>query len=388
MRYSITLFVIFSFVLIFNASAGSGTQTDPFTVAQAIAKSDNSAQTYWVKGYVVGEMSDFSNNKYFYELAPPFSGTSAYLIADNPDEVNLAKCMPVQLGTERSSSMNLDEFPQFWRKEVITCGLLRDYFAMPGLKTLSSLEVVSQQPLTNEAANWNFFEDMDGDYEPASASSIFAGGTYSGETGDWKLYGATWGESSNDKKWGKASARLRLSEASTGNAGYMQMEADKANGAGTIRFWAGYYDTDNGGAIAIQVSTDGGKNWETKIASQAIAKDWKEYQFKLDVSGNVRVRIMKAENGSAGINIDKIKISDYYGTTALNVTKNPSIDYYSTSNGIVLKLGNTASTLMIYNITGQEIYRNASIAGTQLIKLKTGIYFVKINNKSYKVICK
>ena len=80
-------------LLSYNVFAGTGSKDSPFTVSQAIAKTDGSAQTYWVKGYIVGEMSDFSNNKYFYELAPPFDGTSAYLIADNPNEIDLKKCM-------------------------------------------------------------------------------------------------------------------------------------------------------------------------------------------------------------------------------------------------------------------------------------------------------
>lgn len=381
-------FTLYFFSLLFFAIyAGNGTETDPFTVAHAIAKSDNSAKTYWVKGYIVGEMRDFSNNKYFYELAPPFAGTGAYLLSDNPDEINLSKCFPVQLGSAYTDNFNLDENPQYWRKEVLVCGLLRDYFAMPGLKTLNSLTVLSPSPLNDETKVWNFYEDMDGSYQAASTSSIFAGGTYAGETGSWKLYGATWGDSSNDSKWGKAAARLRLSEASTGNPGYMQMEFDKPDGAGVIRFWSGYYDTDNGGSLAIYVSTNQGQSWGNAIAQSVIAKGWKEYQFVLNVPGNVRVRIMKAENGSAGINVDNIRINDYKVPNAVDKINLAQLPYKNTDGGILLKYLPENEEIRLFNITGKLILHRQNVYSGLFIGLTRGVYFLKNKEKTYKIIC-
>lgn len=380
--------ILFLFVLFFMAvNAGNGTETDPFTVAQAIAKSDNSAKTYWVKGYIVGEMSDFSNNKYFYELAPPFAGTGAYLLSDNPDEINLSKCFPVQLGSAYTDNFNLEENPQYWRKEVLVCGLLRDYFAMPGLKAVNSLTVLSPSPLNDETKVWNFFEDMDGSYQAASTSSIFAGGTYAGETGNWKLYGATWGDSSNDSKWGKAAARLRLSEASTGNPGYMQMEFDKPDGAGVIRFWSGYYDTDNGGSLAIYVSTNQGQSWGNAIAQTAIAKGWKEYQFVLNVPGNVRVRIMKAENGSAGINVDNIRISDYKIPNAVDKINLTQLPFKNTDGGILIKYLPENEEVRLFGVTGKLILHRQNLNSGLFIGLTRGVYFLKNKEKTYKIIC-
>ena len=382
---------LLSFIYIslqFSLFAGTGTQVSPFTVSQAIAKSDGSAQTYWVKGYIVGEMNDFSNNKYFYELAPPFDGTTSYLIADNPDEINLSKCMPIQLSGIVSDTLSLDAYPQYWRKEILTCGLLRDYFSMPGFKTLSSLEILTPKPLIDEVTSWNFFENMDGTYSAASTSSIFAGGTYTGETGVWELYGATWGDSGNDNKWGKASARLRLSEASTGTPGYIQMNFDKPNGVGEVRFWAGYYDTDSGGALSIQTSKNAGQSWETVITSQFIAKDWKEYQFAVNQSGNVRVRIIKAETGSAGINIDKIKLSDFSGTSEIPSVFSTEFKYFSSLEQIHFTINNPVEKLQLYSISGREVWRMTQSSGSFDIKVPKGVYILKINEKSYKVICR
>lgn len=379
--FLLSIFTISSF-------AGTGTQINPFTVSQAIAKTDGSSQTYWVKGYIVGEMSDFSNNKYFYELAPPFDGTSAYLIADNPNEIDLKKCMPIQLGTERAATMNLDEFPQYWRKEVLTCGLLRDYFAMPGLKTLSAMDVLTPTPLVDETQAWTFFENMDGSYQAISSSSIFAGGTYTGETGTWKIYGGTYGDSGNDNKWGSASARIRLSEASVGEPGYMQMEFDKPNGIGVVRFWAGYYSTDNGGALSLYASRNQGLSWEPAVASQSIAKDWKEYEFAVNQTGNLRLRIMKAETGSSGINVDKIRISDFSGISGNEELYTQKISYQQFENGIKVNFTKNSNHIRVFSASGQRVFEAESADANIFIPLNKGVYLLMVNQSVQKLICK
>ena len=383
-------FTLLSILIIsqFSLFAGDGTQLSPYTVSQAISKADGSSQTHWVKGYVVGEMSQFSNNKYFYELAPPFSGTTAYLIADKPDEVNLAKCMPIQLETSREAALNLSDNPQCWRKEVLCCGLLRDYFALPGLKSLTSLEILSPAPLTDETTAWSFYEDMDGSYTPSSSTSIFAGGSYTGATGEWQLYGATIGESGNDNKWGKASARIRLSEASTGNPGYLQMNFDKPNGIGVVRFWAGYYGTDNNGAIAVQTSTNQGQSWNTAVAYQFIDKDWKEYQLTVNQPGNIRIRIMKAETGDAGINIDKIRVSDYDSQSSISTTTRPKITYTSSNGQIRINFGQFTQKARLTTLAGSEVWSATRIAGNAAIQLNKGVYLLQVDAASIKVVCR
>lgn len=92
----------------FSLIAGTGLSADsPLTVSQALAKK-NDRKSYYINGYIVGEYRDYSNNKHFYNIAPPFDGTSAYLIADEIDEIDLSKMMPVQI-KDYVDSYNLDE---------------------------------------------------------------------------------------------------------------------------------------------------------------------------------------------------------------------------------------------------------------------------------------
>lgn len=85
------LFLILLLACALPIIAGDGsTAQSPLTVSQALARK-NDHKSYYVTGYVVGEYRDFSNNKHFYHLAPPFDGTSAYLIADDVDEPHDAR---------------------------------------------------------------------------------------------------------------------------------------------------------------------------------------------------------------------------------------------------------------------------------------------------------
>ena len=113
------------------AGDGSSAQSR-LTVSLALAKK-NEQKSFYVSGYIVGEYRDYSNNKHFYYLAPPFDGTSAYLIADDVDEMDLSRMMTVQI-KDYVDNYNLDENPQYWRKQLTVKGTLTDYFTLPGIK--------------------------------------------------------------------------------------------------------------------------------------------------------------------------------------------------------------------------------------------------------------
>lgn len=134
MKKALLSIVLSAFV--FSLIAGTGLSADsPLTVSQALAKK-NDRKSYYVNGYIIGEYRDYSNNKHFYNIAPPFDGTSAYLIADDIDEIDLSKMMPVQI-KDYVDSYNLDENPQYWRKQLTIKGTLTDYFTLPGIKNLT-----------------------------------------------------------------------------------------------------------------------------------------------------------------------------------------------------------------------------------------------------------
>lgn len=113
---------------------GDGTEAKPYTVADVIAL-NNTVATGWVKGYIVGS----SNGGATLTLTPADEAQSAsnVLIADNANETDLSKIVPIQLvsKTEIRSAINLVDNPGNIGKELIITGSLEKYFGQPGIKS-------------------------------------------------------------------------------------------------------------------------------------------------------------------------------------------------------------------------------------------------------------
>ena len=154
------------------------TESNPLTISQARAQQNSGSNGVWVRGYIVGEMHNFSNNKYFYAVAPPFQGTSTFLLADNAYEHDFSKCLVVQFPSSALiDAFNLEENPEYWQKEIALCGNLQSYMSAPGLKSISNYSLSESVSLEDESSYWQFYEDAeDGRYTPLSSSSTFAGG--------------------------------------------------------------------------------------------------------------------------------------------------------------------------------------------------------------------
>lgn len=113
---------------------GDNSKDNPYTVAYAIA---NNSGTAWVKGYIVGwvegqvltEGANFNGNA---------SSQTNLLIADDANETDIKKCIPVQLpsGNVRTA-LNLKDNPGNYKKEVILLGSLERYFGTAGLKSVT-----------------------------------------------------------------------------------------------------------------------------------------------------------------------------------------------------------------------------------------------------------
>ena len=109
-------------------------QSSYLTVAEAIA---NNAGKATVQGYIVGTASSGTN----YDQVAPFTVATNLGLADNPNETNPAKILPVQLpNTKVRIDLNLVDHPENFQKKVAITGSLEAYFSVPGLKSASSYE--------------------------------------------------------------------------------------------------------------------------------------------------------------------------------------------------------------------------------------------------------
>lgn len=75
------------------------------------------------------------------------------------------------------------------------------------------------------------------------------------------------------------------------------------------------------------------------------------------------------------------------GTTT-PASGNDNVGYSTTSEGIFLSINNGSNKIKLYALTGQLLFNGDLTQGRFFIPARRGIYFLKVNNISYKVICK
>ncbi|MFD1030587.1 DUF6359 domain-containing protein [Metaplanococcus flavidus] len=139
----LSLILVLSAALPYMATADAA---EPITVTEAIA---NNSGTATVNGYIVGT----ANSGTSYDQAAPFTKATNLGLADSPDETDPAKILPVQLPTGSvRSALNLVDNPANFKAEVNITGSLEAYFSVPGLKSPTSFEILSEGEVPPEPA--------------------------------------------------------------------------------------------------------------------------------------------------------------------------------------------------------------------------------------------
>lgn len=127
------------------------------TVAEAIAKQGTNGAT--VEGYIVGAVKSGNGTSITYAHTGPFTVDTNLALADNPNETDKSKIIPVQLpsGSIRTA-LNLKDNPANLGKKIRITGNLEAYFNVPGLKSPTSYIFVEDttpskvQPVTASPA--------------------------------------------------------------------------------------------------------------------------------------------------------------------------------------------------------------------------------------------
>ena len=118
---------------------GDGSETSPYNVTAAFSVYNaGGATNVWVKGYIVGYVDG-----QVLSSGAKFSGTNAtsqtnILIAQDADETDYNKCIPVQLPAgDVRSNLNLKDNPDNYKAEVSLYGNIEKYFGVAGLKSVT-----------------------------------------------------------------------------------------------------------------------------------------------------------------------------------------------------------------------------------------------------------
>ena len=139
---------------------GEGTEENPFTIEDVIALNNEFKGPYYVKAYIVGHAlgQAFAEGL---DIEAPFEaeagktqGTNIAVASSMTAEV--ANIIPVQLPSgELRKAFNLVENPNMHGAEVLIHGSLEKYFKLTGIKSPSSIVVLSQnQTIAPTNATW------------------------------------------------------------------------------------------------------------------------------------------------------------------------------------------------------------------------------------------
>ena len=149
------------------AFAGTGTQADPYTVADLLAmpvKVDGTSVTNIASAYVKGYIVGVADGKTIAAGAKfdSFEGVySNVILADAKDCKDGAQCIAVQLPSKSDirKNVNLGDNPGNVGKELLVEGNVTDYFDKVGVKTPTSYELTGEgsgtvnPPVSDERVN-------------------------------------------------------------------------------------------------------------------------------------------------------------------------------------------------------------------------------------------
>lgn len=64
------------------------------------------------------------------------------------------------------------------------------------------------------------------------------------------------------------------------------------------------------------------------------------------------------------------------------------ITFSTSQEGIYITLPKSTGNVKLFSLTGEVVWSGNLVQGRFFIPTRAGIYFLKVNNKSYKVVCK
>lgn len=159
----------------------------------------------------------------------------------------------------------------------------------------------------------------------SGSKSNYSTGDVNLSSGLWEFKDAVLGNSSNDAKNGRQSARIR-------NRGRITMLFDLNTGAGEITVAHARYGSSGNNNWGVWCSTDSGKNWEQIGSANPIHNQTMQtVTFTANIPGKVRCEVAKTGDNTE-INIDDIRISPYSASSAAPAPSTPSSSTPSPSN--------------------------------------------------------
>lgn len=175
---------------------------------------------------------------------------------------------------------------------------------------------------------------------------------------------------------------------------YAEMAEDKEGGVGTISLYAaGWSKSDGSAKIKIMYSTDQGRTWKqagteaTIPAPENTAKEYNQYIFAVNQTGNVRLRIQ--QTSGQRMCIDDIEISNHtssVGEIVFGDERGNGWDAFCNAAGMLTVDLSQNAQVAVHGIDGIT-YVNAELtSGQNIVSLNPGLYIVVVGQSTRRVL--
>ena len=234
--------------------------------------------------------------KYYY-AAWSYNGTTFSASGSTANETTDTPAAPTNV---RASATNYTDFTAAWNAVSGATGYRLDVSLYEDFQTAGGGAAGSIYTV-------DFENETKGSYAPGD---VDLNGI------SWNLDEATIGKLANDRFNGLYSVRVRSNETEN-SSGMLSMNADTNMGLSSITFYYAKYGTDADTAGRVDYSTNSGSTWTSAGTFDVISATLTLFTAtNLNVSGDVRIRIVKTSGTTARYNIDDITLYPYGGGSA------------------------------------------------------------------------
>ncbi|MDY0149538.1 MAG: caspase family protein, partial [Kiritimatiellia bacterium] len=183
--------ILSGLVLCASVFAGSGTENDPYTIAEALALSEGTTE-YWAQGYIVG--GAYNN------FDSPWTSDYSISCADTDSESDVNNCLQVKLESDGGrAAWGLGTNPNNFQKLIKFQGYRDAYGTYPSFEGVDNVDISevaleNQPPVLTAIGNKMVIEgntlsftvtatdSLDGDSISLSATGLPAGAVFAGAT--------------------------------------------------------------------------------------------------------------------------------------------------------------------------------------------------------------
>lgn len=397
-KFTLLFCTLIALLFVNHAFAGTGTESAPYSIAEAIA--NQSSQAAWVEGYIVGGIKDddaitkITDGSEIVWGATNVRATAVFL-ADDASVTDYTKCVVVNLPTGAiRTAVNLKDNASNIGKKLKVNGTLRAYFSISGVRDLTGYSLgdggTTPEPQPEDDADFTeTFETSKGAFSIVDVT-MPDGGSY---TWKWETY-----------KYMKASAFIGSAKDSEG---WLISPAinltDKASATLSFEHTGKYFTSSKLTEQEVLVSTDyssgepSSATWTSlTIPNWPTCNDWifvssGDINLPSVVLGKANVhfafKYASTTSGAATWEVKNVAVKTTKGTNSIDNSSENELLLNVIGSTLIAQGVEDGTSIEIYNISGAKVQTSVFYGNQiELNRLSKGIYVLHIGKHIQKLI--